>query len=205
MEKIFEKRNSGHECRALENDGKRYIEGYAILYDHRSKLITEWGQSFFEVIKRGALDEVLADPELDVILTPNHDYAKVIARTKSKTLELVNDEKGLMYRAEVPNLSYANDIYESIKRGDTFESSFTFRVDEAGQNWTKIDEDIDLREIDKLSELIELAPVTWGAYADTAVAARALKTINEKREAKEVKEIPIENFQKMLDLKRLKK
>ena len=199
----IEKRCIGSECRALEKEGKRYIDGYAIVYEQKSKLINEWGFSFYETIKRGAADKLLQDPKLDVIATPNHNYEQVIGRTLSGTLQLINDEKGLRYIIEVPNTSAGNDIYESVKRGDTYESSFTFRVKETGQSWSTDASGVDNREIIEFDKLIEVAPVTWGAYANTAVNARGYKEFNETK-TKPVKESNINSFKRKLTLIRLK-
>lgn len=172
MTKNFESRNTPEVCRALSQDGKRYIEGYALLYNHRSKPLNENGKWFYEIIKPGALDKVLNKPNLDVIATPNHTYSQILGRTSSNTLQLINDLKGLRYKIEVPDTSYGNDIWQSIKRGDTFESSFTFYVSEAGQIWTKDQDGNQIRTITEIQSLREVGPVTWGAYSDTAVNAR---------------------------------
>jgi len=201
--KEYEIRNITAECRAVEDNGKKYIEGYAILYDHRSKMLFSWGDPFYEVISRGAFDEILANPNLDVIYTPNHNYDLVVARTVSGTLQLINDEKGLKYRAEVPNIGYANDLYESIKRGDIFESSFTFMVGAEGQNWTKSGEGIDLRTVTKASDLREVASVTWGAYSDTKVAARSLQNMSNNIKVKDMTASNLDLFNKKLTLKKL--
>jgi len=209
MENRIEKRITSDSCRAYQSDdGKRFIEGYAILYEHRSKLIFEWGNVFFEQIARGALDEVLVDPKLDVIHTPNHNYDQVIARTTSGTLKLVNDERGLKYIAEVPNTTFGNDLYESIKRGDIFESSFTFYVDKEGESWDIDNEGNDLRTINKISVLRETSSVTWGAYPDTEVAARSYKEKQPEQVAKpDVTEpvIPLSEYEKKMQLLNMKK
>jgi hypothetical protein len=199
MNENFETRNTQIECRALDEGDKRYIEGYAILYNHRSKLIFERGSLFYEEIKRGAIDEVLKSVDLDVIASPNHNYSQILGRTKSKTLELIEDEKGLRYKVEIPNTTFGNDIYESIKRGDTFESSFTFFVDSKSQNWSKDGEGNDLRTIEKINILKEVGPVTWGAYSDTIVAARCLEDVS--------KETPnnLDLFKKKLQILKIRK
>jgi len=184
MSKAKEKYNDGREIRTIssehraqEVDGKKSITGYAILFEHESRVIYDWREGYFvEKIAHGALDEVMSDPNLDVIITPNHQFDKVMGRTLSKTLLLEVDEKGLKYTIpEVPNISYALDMYESIKRGDTFESSFTFWVDESGETWSEKSDGIKLRTITKIRKLKEVSPVTDGAYSNTEVAARSMQ------------------------------
>jgi len=176
----IETRNCKDEIRALEKDGEKYIEGYALLYNQRSKLMFGWGDPFYETIESNALDEVLSNTELDIIHTPNHNYDLVVARTKSGTLQLVNDERGLKYIAKLSNTTYSNDLYESVKRGDLYESSFTFLIAENGESWSITDEGIDLRTVKKIGLLKETSTVTWGAYANTDVAARSLENLNKE-------------------------
>lgn len=203
----FEVHFNNFEQRAYETDGKKYIEGYAAIFDTRSKLIYDWAGKYYEIIERGAFDEVLESDKLDVIYTPNHDYDKVVARTKSGTLKLEVDERGLKYIAEVPeNISYANDIYQSIKRGDTYESSFTFSVDENGQTWSEDENGMDIRTIHKVKHLREVASVTWGAYATTDVEARGRKEyIERKQKEKQPEGVPLDVYKKKLYLKNLKR
>ena len=196
------------ECRAVESeDGKKSIEGYALLYGQESRLIsTLFNGKFYEVIERGALDKVLESKSLDVIYTPNHDFTKVIARTTSGTLELKSDEKGLKYIVrDIPNISYANDIYESIKRGDTFESSFSFMLHDSGQNWTKREDGADLRTITEISYLKEVSSVTNGAYSDTDVAARSLQANTDLLELDEDYKNDLELKRKQLQMLKFKR
>ncbi len=174
----YEPRSMKTEHRAFENEnGQKSIEGYALLFNHNSRMIWDWFDGeFVERILPGALDEVLARNKLDVIMTTNHNYEKVIARTLSGTLKLEIDERGLKYKIdEVPNISYAQDLYESIKRGDTFESSFTFKVSPDDEDWSELEDGTKLRTIKKISDLKEVAPVTFAAYSNTDVAVRNYK------------------------------
>lgn len=158
-----------------DEDGKRYLEGHAAVFNSRSKLISEWGELFYEEIERGAFTDVLDNPDLDVILAPNHNSMQVMARTTSGTLILSEDETGLFFRAEIPDISYANDVYVSVERGDLFENSFAFSVDSDGYTWTETEEQIPLRKISKVKRLVDVSVVTHGAYSETKVDARGLK------------------------------
>jgi HK97 family phage prohead protease len=164
--------------RAVEEDGKKFLEGYGSVFNQRSKLIYEHGKFFFEIIDPKAFDEVLRDESLDVYLTLNHSRDKVIARTISGTLTLTTDEKGLLFRAEMPNVSYANDTYELVSRGDLFENSFAFVVNRNDEEWTKDKDGNNIRFIKKVSKLIDVSVVTNGAYANTTVSARQIQLDN---------------------------
>lgn len=178
----------GLEQRAVERieDGekKRYIEGYAAVFNQMSRLLvepvsmpdgTEEVREFYEVITPGAFDRVMSKPDLDVIYTVSHDFNKVIARTRSGTLKLSVDDRGLFFSAEVPNVSYANDTYESVKRGDLYENSFTFFVKRESQKWERGADNKYIRYINKIDYLHEVGTVTQGSYENTDVAIRGLK------------------------------
>lgn len=173
--KKIEVRQQVMECRAIEKDGKKSIEGYAIIWDQESRLIsTFWDGEFYEKIERGAADKVLASPNLNVKYKYNHDV--MIARTKAGTLELVPDERGLKYIVpDLPNTTDANNLYEQIKRGNVYESSFAFIVHDSGQNWTTREDGANLRTISEFSYLDDVSSVDDGAYANTEVAVRSLK------------------------------
>jgi len=169
--------------RAFEEDNKKYIEGYASVFNQKSKLITERNQSFYEIIQPGAFTEFLSSNK-DVIANLNHDRGLIMARIKSGNLTLSEDTYGLKYRFEVPNVSYANDTYELIKRGDLFESSFAFSIDPKNQMFSKDEFGNNIRTIVKIDRVYDVAVVTDGAYANTDVAARSIEE-NEKKENEE--------------------
>ena len=168
--------------RAVEEDGKRFIEGYAAVFSSRSKLIMEMGELFYEEVERGAFADILVDPELDVILNFNHSRDLVMARTTNGTLTLSEDDAGLFFRAEIPDVTYANDTYELVKNGTFFENSFAFLVDSDGFRWATTDEDVPLRIISKVRKLIDVSIVTYGAYPETSVEARDLPNFKDEVE-----------------------
>ena len=158
--------------RAFEEDGKRYLEGYGSVFNQKSKLIFEHGKFFYEIIDPRAFDEVLNEKKLDIYLTFNHSRDKVIARTTSGTLQLSTDDKGLLFRAELPNVSYALDAYELVKRGDLFENSFAFVVKNGDEEWTRDSDGNNIRIVKRVSKLIDVSIVTSGAYENTTISAR---------------------------------
>lgn len=152
--------------------GKRFIEGYAIVFNQKSKLIREWGEVFYEVIEPEAVDAVLADSGLNCIATVDHSRAKMLARTVSGTLVLTKDQRGLKYSIEVPNTTLGNDIAEMISRGDYYESSFIFTIADKGYRYDR-GEEIPVRYISNFDSLRDVSIVIDGAYANTAVKLRA--------------------------------
>ncbi|HOQ81032.1 MAG TPA: HK97 family phage prohead protease [Candidatus Cloacimonadota bacterium] len=192
MEKI-EKRillDGDIQMRAVEEEGgKRYLEGYAAIFNSRSKLILEKGEIFYEELRQGSFTQVLSNPKLDVYYTLNHERGRVMGRTTNGTLQLKEDETGLSFRVELPNnVSYANDVYELVKRGDLFNMSFAFAVDSEGFKWERTDEGIPLRVINNVRRLVDVSVVTLPAYEETTVQARDLPIFEEKPKQDNIQE-----------------
>jgi len=118
-----EKRNLSFkniEVRTENNNGKRTIEG---IIPYNSKSVEMWGT--IEIIDKTAFNKTLKDKS-EVRALFNHDDSKVLGNTLSETLILENTENGLICRCDLPNTSYANDLYEVMDRGDVKTMSFGF-------------------------------------------------------------------------------
>lgn len=155
-----------------DQDGK--VEGIA-------SRVNEWYDLgyFEERVAKGAFKDVLND---DVRALFNHDPNLVLARTKSKTLELYTDNDGnLVYRYKTPERSYAKDLEDAIKSGDVDQSSFAFRVAEEKWEWRDDNKELqkDRRTITKFEKLYDVSPVTYPASPSTKVAARSIENHEE--------------------------
>jgi len=168
--------------RAVEEDGKRFIEGYAAVFNSRSKLLMENREMFYEELSPGAFRNVLDSKGLDVYLTFNHSRDLVMARTTNGSLTLKEDDKGLFFRAQIPNVSYANDTWELVKNETFFENSFAFVVDSDGFRWDTTEDDVPLRIVQNVKRLYDVSVVTNGAYSETSVEARDLPNYEEEQE-----------------------
>jgi HK97 family phage prohead protease len=118
-----EKRNitfKNLEIRSTEKEGKKYIEG---IIPYNSKSVPIWGTT--EIIDRTAFSKTLKDKS-EVRALWNHNDSFVLGNTKSGTLDLGDSEDGLICRCELPNTSYANDLWEIVTRGDVKTMSFGF-------------------------------------------------------------------------------
>lgn len=180
----FEKRysysfNDNEQFRAqvISSDGdSRRIKGYGIVFNQRSKILTEWipekqeWRSFYEVISPFALDGILNNG-FDTVLDVNHNFEEILARIASGTLTLSKDEKGISYEFDAPQTARGEDVLQMVKRGDYYESSFMFIVADGGDEWT-IDEATGLyiRTITKIEMLYDVAVCTYrGAYNNTSI------------------------------------
>ena len=173
--------------RSITNEAgvdESYIEFYAAVFNQRSKLLFENGKYFYEIIERGAFDELLAKDNLNVKAVINHDDNKLLGRTKSGTLQLEEDDYGLKAIVKVGKTTLWNDTLEQIERGDLFESSFKFKNNKSDESIRR-DENGDLvKTIRKISGLYDVSIVNDAAYSNTNINAR-LRSFKEFEEAEQ--------------------
>lgn len=148
----------------------RTIGGYAAIFNS----VADIGGFFREQIAPGAFESAL---DGDVRALFDHDTAHVLGRTKSGTLRLAEDDKGLAVEIDLPDTSIARDLAASMERGDIDGMSFGFRVTK--QEWDESGE-IPLRTIREV-ELFEVSVVTFPAYTDTEAALRCLRDARKER------------------------
>jgi HK97 family phage prohead protease len=106
---------SGLERRAVPMDLRaagRRLEGYAATFDTEARIA-----DFVEVILPGAFRGALS-PTRDVLALVDHDPGKVLARTRSGTLRLAEDPRGLSFSLELPNTQAGRDVLALAERGD---------------------------------------------------------------------------------------
>ena len=144
------------------------IVGYGSVFNTRSENLG----GFREVIAPGAFDSVIND---DVRALFNHDHNFVLGRTKSGTLSLAVDEKGLRYEITPPDTQTVKDLLiEPLRRNDIDQSSFAFSVARGGEEWDEDEDGVIVRTITKFSRLYDVSPVTFPAYPDAGAAVRSL-------------------------------
>lgn len=159
------------------NDEEMKITGYFVVFNSETELF----DGMFEEIS----DKAFRDIDLsDVRALADHDTAKVLGRTKSQTLTLSVDEKGLYGEITInKNDTEAVNLYERVKRGDIDQCSFGFNIlDEQMEQRADGTTKWTITEI----ELFEVSVVTFPAYSDTAVEARS----------KQIKQLEKRNLQK---------
>jgi len=160
------------------DDGKpTVVEGYAAVFDDETII----GGSFAERIDRSAFDN--ADMKNTVALF-NHDINQPLARV-GHGLELEVDERGLKYKFELGNQSYAKDLAENIRMGNVSTSSFGFTVKD--DEWEMRD-GMNLRTIKEVGLLFDVSPTTQGAYPTTEVGMRSMELALANDEVLEIEE-----------------
>lgn len=154
-------------------DGEKpKISGYAVVYYREGDPDTEFrmGSRYVERMMPGCLDRMFSEEELDVRGLFNHDPNHVLGRNVAGTLRLIRDDIGLRYEIDPPE-SRA-DIVESIERGDITGSSFAFQI----QSETRVDDPDNnqiIYEVNDITRLQDVGPVTYPAYAATSTALRS--------------------------------
>ena len=146
------------EMEVRENKDGMFFEGYAALFDSPSKPLP-----FTERIAPGAFIRSLKSRN-DIKLLWNHDTSEVLGSTRSGTLKLVEDERGLKVTAQLPNTTTGRDAAELLKRGDVDAMSFGFTVPRGGDDWSEDGSERTLREV----MLHEVSIVAFPAYEGTS-------------------------------------
>ena len=165
-QKNVEKRFLSSSVEVRSEEGKApIIEGYAAVFNDE----TEIGGQFVERVAPGAFDG--ADMSNTVALF-NHNIDQPLARV-GRGLLLEVDERGLKYRFELGNQSYAKDLAENIRMGNVSTSSFGFTV--RGDEWERRDDGLNLRTITEVGLLFDVSPTTQGAYPTTEVGLRSME------------------------------
>ena len=160
------------ELRAEKEGEQRKISGYGIVYNRKTQI---W-DDLWEVIRPGAARKFLqSNPDVKSAL--NHNKMYLFGRTKSGTLTLEENQKGVKYAATPPDAQWAKDAMASIERGDIDGSSFTFAVDPQNEKLTKQSDGTYLREIFEIERIGEIGPVSDPAYLDTTAEMRSAKEV----------------------------
>lgn len=131
------------------------VHGYAAVYGAEARI-----GDITETIAAGAFSDVL---DSDVRALLNHDPNIVLGRTKSGTLRLFDEERGLRFELDLPE-SRA-DLREAVQRGDLDGASFRFLV--GAEHW-----DGDKRTIVKVKALHDVTLATYPAYPATSIELR---------------------------------
>jgi hypothetical protein len=153
---------------ADEEKGAEII-GHAAVFDSWSETLGGIFP-FKEKVRRGAFAESILNDDIRALFNHSADY--VLGRNKAGTLELTEDEKGLLVKIKPPDTQWARDLVISIKRGDINQMSFAFNVEE--ENWST-ENGFDVRELKKV-KLYDVSPVTFPAYTSTDVGIRGMES-----------------------------
>jgi HK97 family phage prohead protease len=145
------------EIREVEGTDGMTFEGYASVFNSESEDLG----GFREMVAPGAFKRSLQSRN-DIKMLFNHDTGAILGSTRSGSMTLVEDERGLKVRATLPQTSLANDVAELIRTGIVDSMSFGFSVirdswDSSGTN-----------RVLEAVRLHEVSIVAFPAYSGTA-------------------------------------
>ena len=155
------------ELRAVENDGKKKLMGYAAVFGQLSEDLG----GFREQVAPGAFAATVAEDDIRALW--NHEPGEILGRNKAGTLALAEDQQGLAIEIDPPDTQRGRDAMVSIGRGDVSQMSFGFQT--VTDDWNYREGEI-IRTLVKV-RLFDVSPVTFPAYPQTDISIRAIDPV----------------------------
>jgi HK97 family phage prohead protease len=147
------------------------LEGYIAVYNDVADVKDFDGKVAKETIRKGAFKEALNGD--DIVMYSSHDTKRLpLGRTKSKTLTLREDEKGLWFSLKLDKkIAEHKTIKALVERGDLFGASM---------GWWEADEKVVrtnrggklTREVSQINRLDHVCVINTPAYAMTDLRIR---------------------------------
>lgn len=178
---------------ASDGAESRTIEGYALKFGVRSRLLCDWWNNYYEVLEPGCVTRKMLDAQ-DIKLTMFHDRQLVLARSNkgTGTLSYEVDSVGVKFWAEMPHTVDGDKALELVSRGDIAGCSFIYSTDEEDSenavSYERLDEkgddgeDILLRHVKRIDNVYDFTITTDPAYEQTDVSKREVEAAGIKFE-----------------------
>lgn len=178
---------------ATDGAESRTIEGYALKFGVRSRLLCDWWNNYYEVLEPGCVTREMLDKQ-DIKLTMFHDRQLVLARSNkgNGTLSYEVDKVGVKFWAEMPHTVDGDKALELVSRGDIAGCSFIYSTDEGDSenavSYERLDEkgddgeDILLRHVNRIDNVYDFTITTDPAYEQTDVSKREVEAAGIKFE-----------------------
>lgn len=178
---------------AINGAESRTIEGYALKFGVRSRLLCDWWNNYYEVLEPGCVTREMLDKQ-DIKLTMFHDRQLVLARSNkgNGTLNYEVDKVGVKFWAEMPHTVDGDKALELVSRGDIAGCSFIYSTDEGDSenavSYERLDEkgddgeDILLRHVKRIDNVYDFTITTDPAYEQTDVSKREVEAAGIKFE-----------------------
>ncbi len=171
---------------AAEGGESRIIEGYALKFGVRSRLLCDWWDNYYEVLEPGCITRETLDA-CDIMLTMFHDRQLILGRSKNGvgTLHYEIDAVGVKFWCEMPKTADGDKALELVARGDISGCSFIYSTDEADSEnavsyerlteKTEDGEDILLRHVKRIDKVYDFTITPKPAYEQTTVSKREVE------------------------------
>lgn len=178
---------------ATDGAESRTIEGYALKFGVRSRLLCDWWNNYYEVLEPGCVTREMLDKQ-DIKLTMFHDRQLVLARSNkgNGTLSYEVDKVGVKFWAEMPHTVDGDKALELVSRGDIAGCSFIYSTDDGDSenavSYERLDEkgddgeDILLRHVKRIDNVYDFTITTDPAYEQTDVSKREVEAAGIKFE-----------------------
>ena len=171
---------------APDGSESRTIEGYALKFGVRSRLLCDWWDYYYEVLEPGCVTREMLDAQ-DIKLTMFHDRQLILARSNKGvgTLNYEVDAVGVKFWAEMPHTVDGDKALELVQRGDIAGCSFCYSTDEQDSenavSYERINEkahngdDILVRHVKRIDAVYDFTLAADPAYEQTSVTKREVE------------------------------
>lgn len=140
-----------------------HFRGYAAPFDQPSEPLP-----FIERIRPGAFTKTLKERRVKKLFL-NHNQDIVLGSTSKGSLKLIEDARGLLAEADLPDNEWGRPVADAIRRGDIESMSFGFNA--VRDEWSDDGSERSLLEV----RLHEVSLVTgWPAYPASSATVRSL-------------------------------
>ncbi len=164
----------------------RTIEGYALKFGVRSRLLCDWWDYYYEQLEPGCVTRETLDRQ-DIKLTMFHDRQLILARSNkgAGTLNYEVDAVGVRFWAEMPHTVDGDKALELVGRGDIAGCSFCYSTDEGDSenavSYERLKEkaedgsDILLRHVKRIDNVYDFTLAVDPAFEQTTVSRREVE------------------------------
>ena len=164
----------------------RTIEGYALKFGVRSRLLCDWWDYYYEQLEPGCVTRETLDRQ-DIKLTLFHDRQLILARSNkgAGTLNYEVDAVGVRFWAEMPHTVDGDKALELVGRGDIAGCSFCYSTDEGDSenavSYERLKEkaedgsDILLRHVKRIDNVYDFTLAADPAFEQTTVSRREVE------------------------------
>lgn len=153
-----------------ETGDGRSFSGYAAVFNSPSEPLP-----FIETIAPGAFKRTL-NSRNNVRMLLNHNPEKPLATTRSGTLRLAEDTKGLLVDATLPDTTVGRDLAVLLRERIVDSMSFGFTVPRGGDSWST---DGSTRTLTSV-RLHEVSVVSFPAYPATSASVRSVDMLADR-------------------------
>jgi uncharacterized protein len=167
------------------------FRGYAAVFNTPSEPLP-----FIESIAPGAFKRSLASGR-EVRMFLNHNTDQVLGSTRSGTLVLKEDERGLWVENDLPPTSVGRDLSILMQRGDVHSMSFGFSIPRGGDAWSEDGQSRELREV-----ILHEVSVVTGFPAYAATTGASVRSVDDEPSAEPEPEVNTQRVGKPVDLAR---